>query len=290
MNKRIRLNKANEHENIITESHKDRHDIQKYNFRAMEVNKIQKPKDTPPQEPASAQEKIATPEPPVQQPTQPINVEPMVDAPSLKLFETEVVDKILQKSDVLAESLKKLQEQFDKQEQEIDQKVTKAQTEAKEQGYKEGYQKAKEELQAQISSQKELYAMSIQRIDETITQNKEYILNLEKELSSIALDIAKEVIDTEVNTNSAKIANALARALLQNIAQNTQVTLKVFPGDLEDLKESLKDLQNIKLEADKAITKGGIIILSPEGNIDGNIQVRFETLKKSILGNKSNAT
>lgn len=213
--------------------------------------------------------------------------EPSIDAPALKLFETEVIDKILQKSDVLAQSLQKLQEQFDKQGREIDEKVSAAKAEAKEQGLNEGYQKAKQELEAQINSQKELYGISIQRIDTNIAESKNHILSLEKELSSIALDIAKEVILAEVSTNSAKIASSLARALLQDLSQNTQVTLKVFPGDLEDLKESLKDLTNVTLEADQAITKGGVVILSNEGNIDGDIFMRFETLKKSILENKS---
>lgn len=280
------MNNISEHENIITEAHKERHDIKKYNFRNMEV--APKVESQPSAESNTQGE--ATPQP---QPTMqileeaPKPAEPSIDAPALKLFETEVIDKILQKSDVLAQSLQKLQEQFDKQGREIDGKVSVAKAEAKEQGLNEGYQKAKQELEAQINSQKELYGISIQRIDANIAESKNHILGLEKELSSIALDIAKEVILAEVSTNSAKIASSLARALLQDLSQNTQVTLKVFPGDLEDLKESLKDLTNVTLEADQAIAKGGVVILSNEGNIDGDIFMRFETLKKSILENKS---
>ncbi|WP_414146409.1 flagellar assembly protein FliH [Helicobacter sp.] len=277
------MNNINEHENIITEQHKNRHDIKKYNFRNMEITP--KKKSQPNAEPSTQEED--TPEPALQAVETPQPTEPSIDAPALKLFEAEVVDKILQKSDVLAESLQKLQEQFDKQEREINEKVSLAKNEAKEQGYNEGYQQAKQELEAQINSQKELYALSIQRIDTNILESKNHILNLEKELSSIALDIAKEVITAEINANSAKIASSLARTLLQDVAQNTEVKLKVFPGDLEVLKESLKDLNNVILEADIAIAKGGVVILSNAGNIDGNIFARFETLKKSILENKS---
>ncbi|MDY4425908.1 MAG: flagellar assembly protein FliH, partial [Helicobacter sp.] len=280
-----------EHKNIITEERKSKHDIQKYSFRSMEVAKKQQTLDT---KKDFAQKE---PEPTISQ-TSPISQDlseeqiqevqkieeiPVQVAPSLKLFETEVVDKILQKSDVLAQSLQKLQEQFDKQEKEISQKVIEAKAEAKEQGFNEGYQKAKQELEAQINSQKELYSLSIKRIDEHISNAKNHIINLEKELSSIALDIAKEVITNEVNTNSAKIATSLARNLLQNLAENTQVTLKVFPGDLEELKETLQDLNNVSIQGDPAIAKGGVIILSNEGNIDGDIYMRFEALKKSIL-------
>lgn len=277
------MNNISEHENIITEAHKERHDIKKYNFRNMEVaSKVEQPKTE------SADEET-TPQPtaqPTMQMVEPKPSEPSIDAPALKLFEAEVVDKILQKSDVLAESLQRLQEQFDKQEKEINEKVNAAKIEAKEQGLSEGYNKAKQELEAQVNSQKELYGLSIQRIDTNIAESKNHILGLEKELSSIALDIAREVILAEVSTNSAKIASSLARGLLQDLSQGTQVTLKVFPGDLEDLKESLKDLTNVTLEADQAIAKGGVVILSGEGNIDGDIFMRFETLKKSILENK----
>lgn len=278
------MNNINEHENIITEAHKERHDIKKYNFRNMEIsNKT----ETPAPQKVESQPNDTTPQPTMQIIEEiPKPVEQSIDAPALKLFETEVIDKILQKSDVLAQSLQKLQEQFDKQEREISEKVNAAKAEAKEQGLNEGYQKAKQELEAQINSQRELYALSIQRIENQIAESKNHILSLEKELSSIALDIAKEVIAAEINTNSAKIASSLARSLLQDLSQNTQITLKVFPGDLEELKESLKDLNHITLEADQAIAKGGVVILSSEGNIDGDIFVRFETLKKSILENK----
>ncbi|WP_026943097.1 flagellar assembly protein FliH [Helicobacter rodentium] len=280
------MNNISEHENIITEAHKERHDIKKYNFRNMEV--APKVESQPSAESNTQGEAAPQPQPTMQILEEaPKPAEPSIDAPALKLFETEVIDKILQKSDVLAQSLQKLQEQFDKQGREIDEKVSVAKAEAKEQGLNEGYQKAKQELEAQINSQKELYGISIQRIDANIAKSKNHILGLEKELSSIALDIAKEVILAEVSTNSAKIASSLARALLQDLSQNTQVTLKVFPGDLEDLKESLKDLTNVTLEADQAIAKGGVVILSNEGNIDGDIFMRFETLKKSILENKS---
>ncbi|WP_297812973.1 flagellar assembly protein FliH [uncultured Helicobacter sp.] len=277
------MNNINEHENIITEAHKERHDIKKYNFRNMEIsNEIESPV-----QPNMEPKVIETPQPTIQvQEETPKQSEPSIDAPALKLFETEVIDKILQKSDALAESLQKLQEQFDKQEKEIGEKVNAAKSEAKEQGINEGYQKAKQELESQINSQKELYGLSIQRIDNNIAESKNHILSLEKELSSIALDIAREVIAAEVSANSAKIASSLARTLLQDLSQNTQVTLKVFPGDLEELKESLKDLNYVVLESDQAIAKGGVVILSSEGNIDGDIFMRFETLKKSILENK----
>ena len=97
------MNNINEHENIITEEHKARHDIKKYNFRNMEVNP--KPavqtthKETiqdsiPKNNEIQEQKEIQEMQP--QQKT--IQNQPQINTPSLKLFETEAVDKIHQKS------------------------------------------------------------------------------------------------------------------------------------------------------------------------------------------------
>ena len=131
------MNNISEHENIITEAHKERHDIKKYNFRNMEV--APKVESQPSAESNTQGEAAPQPQPTMQILEEaPKPAEPSIDAPALKLFETEVIDKILQKSDVLAQSLQKLQEQFDKQGREIDEKVSVAKAEAKEQGLNEG--------------------------------------------------------------------------------------------------------------------------------------------------------
>jgi len=43
--------------------------------------------------------------------------------------------------------------------------------------------------------------------------------------------------------------------------------------------------ERIKIQPDKAIAKGGVVIISDNGNLDGTILSRFQTLKKSILEN-----
>ena len=90
------MNNINEHENIITEEHKARHDIKKYNFRNMEVNPKPATQTThketiqdsiPKNNEIQEQEVIQEMQP--QQET--IQNQPQIDTPSLKLFETEVV-------------------------------------------------------------------------------------------------------------------------------------------------------------------------------------------------------
>lgn len=272
-----------EHENVISENFKRRHDIKRYNFKNMSDRNADNENTEQTHEGSAPQSTMAleaAPEPQEQS-------TPVVDTPALKLFEEEVVDKILQKSDELANNLSALQAQFDKQNAEMESKIAAAKEESKAAGEQIGYEKAKSELSAQHKASQELYAESIKKLENAIATQKEYIQNLEKELSSISLDIAQEVIACEVGERPSKIASALARSLLGSVSKGVQTTIKVNPADLDDLKESLSDLQNITLEADRAIARGGCVLMSAEGNIDGDLNLRFTALKKSILENKA---
>ena len=51
------------------------------------------------------------------------------------------------------------------------------------------------------------------------------------------------------------------------------------------LKENLKDKEKIQIEADNAISRGGVVISSNLGNLDGNVMSRYKMLKQSVLDN-----
>lgn len=280
------LSNSAEHENVISEDRKNNHNIKRYSFRPI-IIKPQAEKEegaTASTQVQAAQAATQAEEPQEeQQGGQVENNQEVLPPQAISFFETEVVDKILQKSDTLAQSLQSLQERFDKQESEFSQKYAEAQNSGKEQGYKDGYEAAKKELDSQVQAQKELYKESIQKLQQAIETTQKNAQNLEKELSSIALDIAQEVILIEVDEKSSKIATALARSLLQSVAQSAQKTLKVAPEDYTSLKEIFADDKSIKIESERAISKGGVVVMSESGNIDGDIRLRFEMLKKSVL-------
>ena len=66
---------------------------------------------------------------------------------------------------------------------------------------------------------------------------------------------------------------------------NLNVVIKVNPLDFEFLDEELKENPNIKLKSDDAIARGGVIVISENGNVDGNIMSRYNILKQSVLDN-----
>lgn len=196
-------------------------------------------------------------------------------------LEKELIDKLLQKSDDLSATLKGFEERF----AELQAQASEREKAAKEEGIKEGQMMVNLELKNSIESEREKIASSVNKLDSAIDGAKEQIAKLESELSSIALDIAKEVIIKEVSEESAKVAASIAKELLKSMSGNLDVVIKVNPADFEFLNNLAKGKENIKIKSDDAIAKGGVVIISENGNIDGSIMSRYKLLKQSVIEN-----
>lgn len=196
-------------------------------------------------------------------------------------LEKDLIDKLLQKSDDLSNALRGLEERFEA----LQTQSTEREKAAREEGIKEGQMMVDLELKNSIENEREKISSSIIKLDSALSSAKEQIAKLESELSSIALDIAKEVIIKEVSEDSAKVAASIAKELLKAMSGNLSVVIKVNPTDFEFLNNLAQNKENITIKSDDAIAKGGVVIISENGNIDGNIMSRYKLLKQSVLEN-----
>lgn len=265
-------------ENIIGQERVKNHDITKYEFKTITPEMMESSKEiannvTPS---AEAQQQDAGQE-------SQKNIE--VELTKIANLEQELVDRLLQKADELSSSLAKLQIQFEKLQAESEQRISSAKDEGYKDGYREAEEKAKGDLFAEVNAQKKALVDSIITLENALKTSQKHLEELEKELSAISVDIAKEVIVSEVSENSQKIALNLTRELLASIMDATDIKIKVNPSDYLFLKEQLKDNAKVEIISDSAVSLGGVVIVSDKGNIDGTIMSRYKNLKQSVLEN-----
>lgn len=206
-------------------------------------------------------------------------------ATAMQSLEKELIEKLLHKSDELSGNLAKLEMQFEKNQASMQETLEKTSDESYKRGFEEGKNEAKQAMEADINQEREKIVQSIITLENTLKQSQIHLEALEKELSSIAIDMAKEVIVKEIEENSQRVALELTRSLLSSIMEATHIGIKVNPIDYVFLKENLKDREKIQIEADNAISRGGVIISSNLGNLDGNVMSRYKMLKQSVLDN-----
>jgi flagellar assembly protein FliH len=151
----------------------------------------------------------------------------------------------------------------------------------------EGIQKGKELAQKECNEKYEqtlnLFAQSIQKLEEEAKLYNTSLDNVKKELTSAAIDIAKEVVQVELNENSSNVAASLAESLLEDLKDASKITLKVNPKDFTYLSSHFQNINNIKIVSDAAVNEGGVIAISDIENIDAQIPKRFERVKRVIL-------
>ncbi|BCZ19291.1 Flagellar assembly protein H, FliH [Helicobacter sp. NHP19-012] len=255
-------------ENLIPKEDLDKHTIKKYTFKSFAEIAAEKPEEK---------------KPPKEQHPEPIEESAPIER-SIQL-ENDLIECLLKKTDELSGQLAKLQMQFEKSQEENQTLLQQTREDNYKIGFKEGEQKAKDELSASIDEEKNHLLQSLTTIDQKMQQSQTHLEALEKELSAIAVEIAKEVIVKEVEEKSQEVALALAKELLKNIMDATDICVKVNTLDYPFLSQNLKNLPKIKLEPSDAIAKGGVLITSSQGNIDGNLMARYKNLKESVLDN-----
>jgi flagellar assembly protein FliH len=189
---------------------------------------------------------------------------------------TQTPTELLEKIDKLTDENVKLQLQLESKEKDFEQRVEQERKKAFDEGREEGLKESSQTLQEEVEELKSRLIQSITNLDESAHKIKEEFENSKDELVDSAIIIAQKVIKKELDQNSSIIAKNIAQSILADLQEATQITIKANPVDVNYLNEHLNSSKIIKIEPDYAVNKGGIIILSNQGNIDGDIRSRLQ--------------
>ena len=246
---------------IIDADKLEKHHVKKFNFAALSVQEKKKTfdtntfstdnADTPKQD--EIEEESQTEEQPSSKP-----------------------DELLQKIETLSSENVTLQMELETLQKEFDEKLASQSEEAYKKGKEEGIKETQETLQEHNDELNMQLVKSVTTLDEQVHKHETFLKEVEEELIGACTIIAKRVIKKELSENSQEVAKTLAENFLGTLKEASAITLKVNPQDAHCLQEHFKMQKSIMIEADDAISKGGIIILSDIGNIDGTIKTRIE--------------
>ena len=196
--------------------------------------------------------------------------------------ESSFVEELLKKTDELSSNIIKLQMQIENQESEFAKRLEAEISRAKEDGKNEGIAQANAANEAKINELEARFSASAAKLDEQYVKFDEFLKKIEEELGQTAIKIAKEVIDKEISTSSNQIAHHLASSLIKELSNVKNIEIRVNPEDSEYIKEQFSKNEHVKISADDAISKGGVVIISDGGNIDATMQTRLGKLKMLV--------
>jgi flagellar assembly protein FliH len=195
----------------------------------------------------------------------------------------ELIETLIQKSEVLTNEIAGLRSKLDNQEQLFQAELKSIKHDSYQRGVHDGILQAERNNENKYHQNLERLSNSMKKLETISTQFESLSENFEKELVHTSIAIAKEVLTGEISFNSGQVAINLSKSLIKNLNEATEITIHANSGDIDDLKTSLSKMENIKIVSDSAISRGGVIISSDIGTIEGNIMDRFKVVKESIL-------
>ena len=213
------------------------------------------------------------------------NVKPTIETKENQIVNDESLNSTLsaEKLEDLMQSINNIENQFQSQNSKFISYFEEDKIQSYQNGIKEGKEVTQTQLNEEMNNIKTRLIEAIEHINTESSKLENSIKKLELELSSVAIDIAKQVIDNELSAQSQKIATGLAKSLIKDLSDATEILIKVHPDDYGYLKQNLSQDVKVKVEADNAIAKGGVVVVSDAGNIDGSIKERFSRVKSTLF-------
>lgn len=123
-----------------------------------------------------------------------------------------------------------------------------------------------------------------------IDDREQILLQWETAAIRLSLTLAERIVRRELQIQPAAPRALIAEAL-QLTAGAASIVLRLHPADVAELQADSTDWQQfssgrspIKVIADAGLTRGGCLVETPEGEIDGRIESQLSRLAEELLG------
>ncbi len=157
---------------------------------------------------------------------------------------------------------------------------------ARQSGYEDGYRDGlvaldnfKHSIARQLSTQIGQLVAGFDREFEALEQQ------LATAVTRIAVQLARQVVRSELATRPALVAQVAQEAVGVVLASARQITLQVHPDDLTLVAEGAGELlaaRGARLVAQPAVERGGCIAESDVGSVDARIETRWAQAARSL--------
>ncbi len=166
---------------------------------------------------------------------------------------------------------------------EAEQKVKEAYAEGKRRGIESG----EEEFRTSVGQAADIMEQVVAALEES---RKEFLDELEPQLARLAQAVAARILTYEAS-HSEDVVRQMARAVLESVLDQEQVTLRVHPGDLdvlgayrEELLRTFERIKQLELIPDESVESGGCVAETSTLVVDGQLATRLQRVIDHLMG------
>ena len=158
--------------------------------------------------------------------------------------------------------------------------------EIEKQAYESGFQEGRESAFESQTVQVESAVKSLnQAATDILNLRQEIYRTVEHEVVELALAIARKVVCQEIKINP-DVVICVAREALSQVDAPGKIKIRLNPADLEfinatqgQISELVHQMDNVALETEASIARGGCVIETNQGDIDARIEKQFQVVE-----------
>ncbi len=161
----------------------------------------------------------------------------------------------------------------------------KLEAEAFQKGFQQGETAGRKTAVKEMEATMQKYADSIQEISRV---RSSLCAQTEKEVVQLAMEIAKKVVNREIQVDR-NIIQTLVRVALSRVTEKKSVTVRLNPVDYKFLMEQSHGKAgdegcDVSLQSDNSIEQGGCLVETCCGDIDARIGEKFREVENAFFG------
>jgi Flagellar biosynthesis/type III secretory pathway protein len=152
--------------------------------------------------------------------------------------------------------------------------------------YRQGREAALQEERERLGSAADMLA---QVLDEVTRLRGSLLRNSSHDMLRLVMSVARQVIHCEVRSDPQIILTTIERAMRAAV-QADSYHIRVHPDDLARVAEhkplflaGISGLQNLTMQGDPAIARGGCLVESEFGEVDATIDSQLEEIRRNLL-------
>ncbi|MDB5386426.1 MAG: flagellar assembly protein FliH [Planctomycetaceae bacterium] len=151
-----------------------------------------------------------------------------------------------------------------------------------------------EEVQRRLQSRLTCVVSALHEATSRLVQDREQIvLQWEKSAIGLSVAIARRIVRRELRF-SPEPPRALIAEALELASGATSIVLRLNPEDVAELELSAAEWQQLiqshrqlTVIADSSLSRGGCLVETPEGEIDGRMETQFSRIVTELWGEES---
>ncbi len=129
----------------------------------------------------------------------------------------------------------------------------------------------------------------LQRLSDALAvEQEDFFVRMEPELVRLTVAIAEKVVDRQL-TLQPEILVEMTRTYLKRIREREVLNIRVHPDHLPmmtaeklALLQSADGIHEINLQEDRRVGRGGVILETPQGSLDGRLSAKLGVVSKAF--------